>query len=80
MQDTSRFTEKLKEKEKTIQLLKCRISELDLKINDLNKLNEQIEESKVTAKKDTVKAEIKARHLQRDIELRDIQIVNLKES
>lgn len=80
MQDTSRFTEKLKEKEKTIQLLKCRISELDLKISDLNKLNEQIEESKVTAKKDTVKAEIKARHLQRDIELRDIQIVNLKES
>lgn len=51
---------------------------LESQIKNLQTLNEQIEEKRMGAKKDTVKAEIKLQHLQRDIEFRDIQISNLK--
>jgi hypothetical protein len=54
------------------------VRHLEAKISDHQKQNEEIEEKRVIAKKETVRAEIKLQHVLRDLELKDIQIANLK--
>jgi len=54
------------------------VRHLEGKVKELQQINDDIEEKKVTAKKETVRAEIKLQHVLRDIELKNIQIDNLK--
>ena len=69
---------KYNEKEKEILTKQQIIRDLESKILHFQALNEEIEQKKVTAKKETVRAEIEIQHLNREIEMKDSQINNLK--
>lgn len=70
--------QKYRDLEQESTYLKQCVQQLETKVQDLHALNEEIEEKKVAAKKEAVRADIKLQHLLRDLELRDIQISNLK--
>ncbi|CAI2361362.1 unnamed protein product [Moneuplotes crassus] len=55
-----------------------KIEQLKVRIQDLQALNENIEDKKCRLSKEVVKSEIKIKHLQREIEMKDMQIENLK--
>lgn len=71
--------EKLRETEKERNYLSQRIIQLEAKVTDLQNLNEEIEEKKVLAKKEAVKANIKLQHLMRDMELKEMWIKSEQE-
>ena len=71
--------ERLREAEKERNYLSQRIIQLEAKVTDLQNLNEEIEEKKVLAKKEAVKANIKLQHLMRDMELKEMWIKSEQE-
>ena len=71
--------ERLRETEKERNYLSQRIIQLEAKVTDLQNLNEEIEEKKVLAKKEAVKANIKLQHLMRDMELKEMWIKSEQE-
>lgn len=67
----SETVERLKEAEKEREYLAQRLEQMQVRLEELQRINEETEEKKVLAKKDAVRANIKLQHLMRDVEMRE---------